>query len=220
MTQRQGRSIRMLSTATCGLVLLMVLLGGSGCSGKAILQKLVDQNRQAGKLVAEKATSPVVIQAGKDIEANATEHQAWIGQPKTSSPYTPKTSATVRAQSKYERETSWLEKFIGGKIMEAILNLVNVWFPALGGIGGLLMGAFGMWKKWKADKKVRAGYEAANNIFKTIKDGKGLSIEGVKSIFSNAQSIWNVGPEVRKDLEALWAKRSLSKVDEPPAVVK
>jgi len=220
MTQGEGQSIKMLSTATCGLVLLMVLLGGSGCSGKVIRQKLVDQNRQAGKLVAEKATSPAIIQAGKDIEANATEHQAWIGQPETSSPYTPKTSATVRAQSKYERETSWIEKFIGGKIMEAIWSLVDMWFPAVGGIGGLIFGAIGMWKKWKADKKVRAGYDAANNIFKTVKDGKGLTVEGAKSIFANAQSIWNVGPEVKKDLEALWSKRAITKVEDPPVAVK
>ena len=219
MTKIPSQSIKMRYKATCCLIVLMVCVWPIGCAGKGLRRQLVDQNRQAGQLVAERALKPIIKQAGLDIVANAEEHLAWIGQPKTSNPYTPETSATVRAESKYERETSWLEKFIGGKIMEAILELVNLWFPALGGIGGLLMGAFGMWKKWKADKKVRAGYDAGNAIFKTIKDGKVLTVEGAKSIFANAQAIWNVGPDVKKDLEALWSKGKMTKVEDPPKIV-
>jgi len=222
MAQSSSHSIKRLYRATYGLMLLIVLLGVGGCTGKAFRRQLVDQNRQAGKLIATKALAPAVRQAGLDIEANSIEHQAWIGKPETSTQYSTQTSASIRAQSKQARESSiWskIKNFFGGIAMEAILDLVITYFPQLGGITGVLFGIFGLIKKWKADKKVMAGYHSANKIMKTVRSGHALTVDGVKSILAETQAIWNVGPDVQADLQKLWSKNHIAKVEGPPKTV-
>jgi len=222
MTKISSSLIRRLSAASYGLVFFMFLTGSLGCTGKAFKRQLVDQNRQAGQLIAKQAIVLTVRQAGLDIEANSIEHQAWIGKPKTSNPYSPEQSASIRAQSKQARESSiWLKikNFFGGVIMEAIFDLVTTYFPQFGGITGVLFGIFGLIKKWKADKKVMAGYDSANKIMKIARSGNALTLDGIKSILSESQAIWNVGPDVQKDLQKLWSKGQISKVKEPPKVV-
>jgi len=166
-------------------------------------------------LVAEMAANPRVQQAGLDIEANAAEHSAWIGQPKTSNPYTPETSATIRADSKQQRESSlWLKikNFFGGAVMDAIMGILGTVFPQYSWIPALLWGGFETWRRWRADKKVMAGYKGVSDIMKSVKGGKGLSVGGIKDILRNAQTAYNVWPIVKKDLDKLWKLSKVTKI--------
>jgi len=197
------------------ILILIILLFCAGCGGSEIRRQLVDQNRQAGRLVAETAISPRVQQAGIDIEANAVEHSAWIGKPKSSQPYGPVQSASIRADSKQQRESSWwlkIKNFFGGRIMEAILEHLSSFLEPYAWVPGLLWGGWEMVRRWKADKKVMAGYDSVGKILNAVKKKETLSVSGIKGILKNSQTAWNVWPQIKKDLDKLWKKNKIKKV--------
>ena len=197
---------------------LLLLLLLSGCGGE-IRRQLTDQNRQAGEFIQEHATAPEVKQAGKDVELNSQEVLLWTGPPREVIEYTPDNSKEIRVESKKQRESSiWfkLKQFFGGKVMEAIISMLASVFPGWSLLPGLLGFAWGAWKFYREKKeklKVRALLEGGNGVLKAIKADDALTVEGAKKILQEAQSLYNVGKDVKEDLEALWEKNKLKKVE-------
>lgn len=200
---------------------ILLLLALAGCGGRYV-RGLNTQNAEAARLIYMESEGPVRA-AARDIELNCEEISGWVGRPDPgdeAAVYSATTSARLRTESKIARETPWwrrafttIAKTIGGIPMEAMFEAVSMWFPQVGWVGSLLIAAWSLWKKWKADAKVLAGYEAANRILKSVKNGEALSVDGVKRILADAQSLRNVGPDVLADLQTLWAARMLPKIE-------
>jgi len=196
------------------LIILTVLCAFllSGCRAGETRRELLDQTRKA----AVTLHGPTA----RDIEANCVELQGWYGLPKIDKPYSPEASKALRAESKYYRDKSlWLKIklllkliLLGGG-MEALLSLVSVWAP---GIVGVVSAAWALWKKWQADKKVMAGYQASAKIMQTVRNGQPLGVAKIKSILSDTQAIYNCGPGVIADIKKLIKDGKLRYVPSQP----
>jgi len=193
------------------LLLSVVLVG---CGGK-YKRHLVEQNRQAGALVYDKALLQDVKQAGLDIQLNAEEHQEWIGKSKETQEYSPENSEAVRGASKHARENPWwkvLFKLILGVLnMEVIVGVVSSLIP---GMGAIIPTALLIWKWWKASKEkacVQSLIKGVQGVQKDIKDGNAVSIKGMKDTLKAAQSAHGVWKDIKKHL----ASMKLKKIEDP-----
>ena len=101
--------------------------------------------------------------------------------------------------------------------MEAIIEQLSAYLGAYAWIPGLMWGAFETWRGWKKNKKIMAGYESTNRILKAVKKGKGIGLDDIKGIVRNAQEAYGVWPMVKKDLDKLWAKAKIRKVESEEA---
>lgn len=191
-----------------------------GC-GAEFSRRLNQQNLHAATLIQKEAVVPAVKGYATDIVANAQEEQARNGKPNTPVPYSPEASAQARADSKHQRESGWWQKFkgffavLGALPIGAILETAQTMFPSLG-IIGLLGWGWTQWKRLKEQKKVKAGYLAANNIMKTIRDDGTITVDTAKEILKESQRLYGVADDVRKDLQEAWAKRELDDVKDHP----
>jgi len=86
-------------------------------------RQLIQQDRQAGKLIKEKAKEPELQQAGHDVEKNSETLATNLGIPVTPVPeYSPKASDDFRKQSEDEHKQA-------GDFFTMVLGLVAAWVP-------------------------------------------------------------------------------------------
>ena len=83
-------------------------------------------------------------------------------------------------------------------------DILGMFIPGVGGIVGFGLAALQTVRKWKQDKKVIAGYESVAEIIRKASAGGIKTGEDVKQIVAAVQSAYNLYPDIRKDLEALW----------------
>lgn len=98
-------------------VLALAWVGNSGCASiKESDRQLVNQTKQAGKIVEDKSADPELRQAGKDIRLNMESLEKSTGLPEKPTLYSPQASAAARELREYEHRKRWYDYILPGVV--------------------------------------------------------------------------------------------------------